>query len=140
MAGRFFVDTNVLIYAHDAGSGAKRGAARLMVERLWEERSGVLSTQVLQEFCVNVHRKAKSPMSAAEVRQVIEDYLCWTVIANDGGTILRALDLTERLPISFWDAMIVDAANQAGATILYSEDLNHGQTYGSVKVTNPFLA
>lgn len=140
MADRFFIDTNVLVYAHDGGAGAKHAAARLLLERLWEERSGVLSTQVLQEFCVNVRRRAKVPMPAEEVRRVIEDYLGWTVVVNDGGTVLRALDLAERYEIGFWDAMIVDAANQAGAEVLYSEDLNHGQQYASVRVTNPFLA
>ena len=140
MAERFFVDTNVLVYAHDAGSQAKHHAAAALVERLWEDRSGVLSTQVLQEFCVNVRRKAKRPMAAADVRQVVEDYLCWTVVVNDGGAILRGLDLAERFGISFWDAMVVDAAHQSGSSVLYSEDLNHGQAYGPTTVVNPFLA
>ncbi|MBI5018111.1 MAG: PIN domain-containing protein [Deltaproteobacteria bacterium] len=139
MAARFFVDTNVLVYAHDAGAGAKHEAARSLVERLWEERAGVLSTQVLQEFYVNVRRKALRPMPLDDVRQTIEDYLRWTVIVNDGGAIIRAMDLADRCGISFWDGLIADAANQAGAKILYSEDLNHGQEYGSVRVTNPFL-
>ena len=139
MADRFFVDTNVLVYAHDAGSGPKHDSARSLLKRLWEERSGILSTQVLQEFYANVRRKAKNPMPAAEVRQTIEDYLCWTVVVNDGGAILRAVDLAEKHGISFWDALIVDAANQAGAATLYSEDLSHGQIYGSVRVLNPFF-
>ena len=140
MAERFFVDTNVLVYAHDGGAGAKHAAARSLVERLWEERSGVVSTQVLQEFCVNVRRKALRPMLPEEVRHTVEDYLRWTIVVNDGGAIIRALDYVERYGIAFWDALIVDAANQAGAAILYSEDLNHGQAYGAAKVVNPFLA
>lgn len=139
MAERFFVDTNVLVYAHDAGSGARHGAACELVARLWDERSGVLSTQVLQELAVNVRRKAQRPMPAAELRRVAEDYLCWTVVVNDGDATLRALEGAERHGISFWDALIVDAANQAGAALLYSEDLNHGQRYGAVRVSNPFL-
>lgn len=140
MADRFFVDTNILVYAHDGGAGARHGMARELVERLWEERSGVLSTQVLQEFCVNARRKARHPMPAPEVRQAVEDYLCWTIVVNDGGTVLRALDLADVHGISFWDAMIVDAASQAGAAVLYSEDLGHGRVYGGARVTNPFLA
>ena len=139
MAKRFFVDTNVLVYAHDAGSGQKHAAARSLVERLWEERSGVLSTQVLQEFSVNVRRKARNPMSAEELRQTVEDYLSWNVVVNDGTATLRALAWAERYGISFWDALIIDAANQAAAEVLHSEDLNHGQSYGSVMVSNPFL-
>lgn len=139
MAERFFVDTNILVYALDAGAQAKHDAARALVARLWEERSGVLSTQVLQEFCVNVRRKARHPMAASDVRQVVEDYLCWTVVVNDGGTVLRGLDLSERFGISFWDAMIVDAAQQSGSSTLYSEDLSHGQAYGNTTVVNPFL-
>ena len=140
MAERFFVDTNILVYAHDAGSQAKHDAAGALLERLWEDRSGALSTQVLQEFCVNVRRKAAHPMSAAEVRQVVEDYLCWTVVVNDGSAILRGLELAERFRISFWDALIVDAAHQSRSSVLYSEDLNHGQAYGPTTVVNPFLS
>ncbi len=140
MAARAFLDTNVLVYAHDAGAGAKHDGARALVERLWDERSGVLSTQVLQEFAVNVRRKARHPMTIAELRQTVEDYLCWTVVVNDGDATVRALDGAERYGVSFWDALILDAANRAGATLLYSEDLNHGQRYGAVQVQNPFLA
>lgn len=136
----FFVDTNVLVYAHDPGSGTKHSVARALLERLWEERSGVLSTQVLQEFCVNVRRRARQPMPPDEVRRVVEDYLRWRMVVNDGATVLRALDWADRYAIGFWDAMIVDAANQAAVGVLYSEDLNHGQLYGAARVVNPFLA
>lgn len=140
MSDKFFVDTNVLVYAHDRGSGRKRSMANELVKRLWHERSGVLSTQVLQELYVNVRRKAEKPLSVSASRQLIEDYLCWQIIVNDGSTILQALDFEQRYTISFWDALIVQAANAAGAHLLYSEDLNHGQTYGMVEVCNPFLS
>jgi len=137
---RAFVDSNILVYAHDRGQGEKHERAKALIERLWAERSGVLSTQVLQEFYVNVRRKAANPVPRAEARRLVEDYLTWQVLVNDGSAILGALDLEERYGISFWDGLIVQAALMAGAETLYSEDLNHGQAYGTVTVSNPFLS
>jgi predicted nucleic acid-binding protein len=138
MNGRHFVDTNVLVYAHDRAAGRKNEIARDLVKRLWLDRSGVLSTQVLQEFYVNVRRKAEKPVSAAEARRLIEDYLCWHVIEDDGPALLKAIEFEGHYRITFWDALIVQAANASGASHLYSEDLNHGQIYGAVTVENPF--
>ena len=138
MSARVFVDTNILVYAHDRGAGTRHGQAKALVERLWSERSGVLSTQVLQEFYVNVRRKATHPVSSEEARELVNDYLAWGVVVNDGSDILGALEMEDRYRISFWDALILQAANRAGVDRLYSEDLNHGQQYGTVEVTNPF--
>lgn len=137
MSDRLFVDTNVLVYAHDRGAGEKHELARALIERLWLDRNGVISTQVLQELWVNVRRKAAAPISAREARRMIEDYLSWEVVVNDGGSTLRAIEIEARYDISFWDALIVQAAEQSGASILYSEDLSHGQKYGSVEVVDP---
>ena len=139
MIVKAFVDTNVLVYAYDRAAGAKRDLARNLLEALWNEGRGVLSTQVLQEFYVNVRRKARPPVSLDEARALVSDYLAWEPIANDGATILEAIDAGHRYRISFWDALIVAAARKADASVLYSEDLNHGQTFGSVQVLNPFL-
>jgi len=138
MSGRAFVDTNILVYAHDAGSGAKHDKAKALVSRLWVERSGVISTQVLQELYVNLRKVAKKPISQAEAKQLLADYLTWEVVVNDGESILGALELEERYQISFWDAMIVQAANAAGVERLYSEDFNHGQAYGAAVAVNPY--
>lgn len=140
MSVRAFVDTNVLVYAHDLAGGSRHDVARTLLERLWEERSGVLSTQVIQEFYVNVRRKAKHPISAAEAGRLVEDYFAWDVIVNDVEGIRQALELERRYRLQFWDALIVQAANAAGAEVLYSEDLRHGQVYGTVELVNPFLA
>jgi predicted nucleic acid-binding protein len=137
MSARRFVDTNILVYAHDRGAGRKHDLARALIERLWDERSGAISTQVLQELYVNVRRKSAAPISAEEAQQLIADYLAWEVVLNDGASILRAIDLEARYGISFRDALIVQAAEQTGSSILYSEDLSHGQTYGSVEVIDP---
>jgi predicted nucleic acid-binding protein len=74
------------------------------------------------------------------VESLVRDYLAWEVVVNDGETILEALPLEERYEISFWDALILSAANRAGVNRVYSEDLNHGQRYGAVTVVNPFLS
>jgi predicted nucleic acid-binding protein len=137
MSDKYFVDTNILVYAHDFGTGAKHERARTLVEKLWSSGGGVLSTQVLQELCINLRRKAARPLLAEETRRVIEDYASWDVVVNTAESILEALTIEGRYKISFWDALILQAAGSAGATVLYSEDLGEGQSYGSVRVVNP---
>jgi predicted nucleic acid-binding protein len=137
MSDRYFVDTNILMYAHDNAAGEKHERAKTLVEELWRERKGVVSTQVLQELAVNLRRKAARPLDAKATRDVVSDYLAWQVVVNGGDSILEALDLEARYQISFWDALVIQAAQLAGAEILYSEDLSDGQTYGSVRVINP---
>ena len=139
MSDRAFVDTNILVYAHDNTAGSKHERARALVEQLWADRSGVLSTQVLQELYVSL-RKARNPMPAAEARQVVADYLRWEVVVNNGDSVVEAAELETRYRISFWDALIVQAASTSGVEILYSEDLSAGQAYGPVRVVNPLVA
>lgn len=138
MNGRAFVDTNILVYAHDRAAGAKQERAREAVTELWDHRSGVLSTQVLQEFYINVRRKAANPISRSEARRALENYLSWTIVINDGDSILRAIDLERRYRLSFWDALIVQAALRSGANRLLSEDFQHGRRFGDVMIVNPF--
>lgn len=140
MSDKYFVDTNILMYAHDTSAGAKHERAKAVVEELWRDRAGVVSTQVLQELSVNLRRKAGHPLDAKATREVIADYLTWRVIVNGGESILEAIDLEARYRISFWDALVLQAAQAAGVVTLYSEDLSHGQTYGFVRVVNPLRA
>lgn len=137
MSDRYFVDTNILIYAHDASNGGKHERAKALVEALWRDRAGVVSTQVLQELAANLRRKAGNPLDAKAVREIVADYLTWHVVVNSGASILEALDLGARHHISFWDALVVHAAQASGAEVLYSEDLADGQLYGPVRVVNP---
>ena len=137
MSDRYFVDTNILMYAHDSAAGDKHEHAKALVEKLWETRSGVVSTQVLQELAVNLRKKAKKPLDAKATRDVVSDYLSWQVVVNAGDSILDALDLEARYQVSFWDAFVIQAAQVGGAEILYSEDLSDGQRYGTVRVKNP---
>jgi predicted nucleic acid-binding protein len=137
MSDKYFVDTNILMYAHDAAAGAKHARARALVEELWRTRSGVVSTQVLQELAVNLRRKSGQPRSAKATRDIVADYMSWHVVVNGGASILEALELEQRYQISFWDALVIQAARASGAEVLYSEDLSDGQLYGSVRVVNP---
>jgi predicted nucleic acid-binding protein len=140
MSGKCFVDTNILIYAYDSSSGSKHATAGALLDRLWQSGTGVLSTQVLQEFCVTMQRNALRRPGLNDIRAVIFAYLAWEVVVNPPESVITALEIAARYKISFWDALIVSAAEQAKAETLYSEDLNAGQLYGSVRVVNPFLA
>lgn len=137
MSDRYFVDTNILMYAHDKAAGEKHERAKTLVEELWRDRTGVVSTQVLQELSVNLRKKARRPLDAKATREIVADYLAWHVVVNGGESILEALDLEAQYQISFWDALVVQAAQASGAEVLYSEDLSDGQAYGSVRVVNP---
>jgi predicted nucleic acid-binding protein len=134
-----FVDTNILIYAHDRSAGVKHARARQLLEQLWSSGEGVLSTQVLQELCVNLRRKVARPVPLEEIRRLIQDYLSWEVVVNTPESAIHALEIESRYKISFWDALILHAAESSGAAILYSEDLASGQRYGSAQVVNPFV-
>ena len=139
MTDRVFVDTNVLIYAHDLDAGLKHNRAVSIVSDLWEKENGILSVQVLQEFYVNVTRKISRPLTPASARGVIQNYLAWHVETNEPSTVLLASEIGERNLLSFWDALIVASASKAGADRILSEDLNHGQVIEGILIENPFL-
>ena len=133
-----FVDTNVLVYAEDSDAKDKQRLARDLVLQLWDLRDGVLSVQVLQEFYVTVTRKLKKPLAVGKARDIVDEYLTWTVVDNTGPMLLDAIDLQRQAKLSFWDALVVQAAITAGCDRLYSEDLNAGQRFGAMLVVNPF--
>jgi predicted nucleic acid-binding protein len=139
MNGKAFIDTNILICAHDRSAGQRHALTEALLERLWHEKRGVLSTQVLQEFCVNARRKSAKPIDMEELRETIRDFLGWQIVVNSAESVLRALEIEVRCQISFWDAMIVQSAESARCEVLYSEDLSHGQEYEGVLVINPFV-
>ncbi|MES2211068.1 MAG: PIN domain-containing protein [Chloroflexota bacterium] len=138
--GRTFVDTNVLVYAHDAGDPLKQPVARALLEGLWADRSGVLSTQVLQEFYVVATRKFQPPMRRAVARELVGLYATWSVVQVDVEMILDAAALEESAQLSFWDALIVEAARRARAMRLVSEDLQAGGQIAGIAIENPFGA
>ena len=135
---RRFVDTNILLYAHDASAGTKGDQARALVEQLWESRDGCLSLQVLQEFFVNVTRKIAKPLNADTAKEIIADLSHWHMHVPAADDVMGAIGIHQRAGISFWDSMIVRSAAEMGCALLYSEDLNPGQDYFGVRVENPF--
>ena len=140
MDERTFVDTNVLLYAHDGSETEKQPIARALLKRLWAARTGVVSTQVLQEFYVVATRKFDPPIARAEARELVALYAAWPVIQVDVELILDAAALEERETLSFWDALIVEAARRAGAVQLLSEDLQGGRRIAGIVLENPFAA
>jgi|SRR5579863_66760 len=141
MSDKYFLDTNILIYAYDHSDPAKHAKALSLIEAISQSGTPVVSTQVFQEFAASVRKKAKPLLSTRQIQQILVEILqAWEVFVGNAVTIIAALEIEERFRISFWDALILSAAHSSAATILYTEDLNHGQTYGHVQVVNPFKA
>lgn len=137
MSDKTFVDTNILIYAHDLDAKAKHEIAKEVLRDLWSSRAGVLSMQVLQEFYVNATGKISSPLSKKAARGVVNSYATWCVdtVAED---IFMAFQIEDEARISFWDALILASARKAGAVRILSEDLNAGQRIVGIGIENPF--
>ena len=137
--GRFFVDTNLLVYAYDSSAGKKWKTSLEVLSLLWTHRTGVLSTQVIQELFVSLTQKVKNPILPETAKEIISDLLRWPVVVNDGGNILRAVDLQIKYHFSFWDSLILQAAITSKSEFLLSEDFQDGQVIESVTILNPFL-
>ena len=135
---RHFVDTSILVYAHDASAGGKHQQAKRLLERLWASGQGCLSLQVLQEFYVTITRKVPRPVDPADARLMVLNLSRWMVHAPTVDDVLGAIDAQTRLGLSFWDAMIVHSAARLGCRRLYTEDLSDGQLYMGVVAANPF--
>ena len=133
-----FVDTNVLVYAHDRSETRKQPIAQALLDVLWRTRTGVLSTQVLQEFYVVTTRKFDPPMRRGAAREVVALYGEWPIVQVDVALILAASNLEERHAFSFWDALVVEAARRCGATRLLTEDLRAGRRIDGISIENPF--
>ena len=133
-----FVDTNILIYAHDHSAGDKHVRARDLIRTLWQSGEGCLSIQILQEFYVNVTQKVAKPLTSEVAAQIIADLSAWQVYRPGVEDVLDAIRLQGRYQISFWDAMIVSSAIQLDCQTIWSEDLNPGQVYDTVTVVSPF--
>ncbi len=131
-----FLDTNVLLYADDADGGAKTEIARNLVRQCVAERSGVVSTQILQEYYVNARKKLKLGGAAARAR--VDIYAALDVVTITTELVLAAIDRHQRDTVSFWDALVVTAAERAACEVLWSEDLQDGRRFGDVVVRNPF--
>lgn len=133
-----FVDSNVLVYAHDRSEPHKQAIAQALLEELWAARTGRLSAQILQEFYVVATRKFDPPMSRAAAREIIALYGTWPLVQIDVPLMLAASELEQAQVLSFWDALVVEAARRAGAARLVTEDLQDGRTVAGVRIENPF--
>jgi predicted nucleic acid-binding protein len=131
-----FVDTNIFVYAEDPTSGQKHAEAQRLIQRLIQERSGTLSTQVLAEFYLAGISKLRMP--SEETAQVIRRLATWTLHRPDHASVLNCVRLHRRYRTSWWDAMIINSAIELGCSILWTEDLRHGQRIGGLTVRNPF--
>jgi|SRR5450432_3637944 predicted nucleic acid-binding protein len=137
MNGKTFVDTNVLIYAHDVDEKSKHEIAKNVLRDLWSERTGVLSMQVLQEFYVNVTRKIASPLPKNAARLIVDSYSIWCM-QTTAAEIAAAFRIEDESRIGFWDALIVASAAKAGTVRILSEDLNAQQIIAGIRIENPF--
>jgi predicted nucleic acid-binding protein len=132
-----FVDTNILIYAHDASAGRKHEISLDLITRLTAEGSGVVSTQVLAEFFSVATRKLR--LTCREAREIILDFGSWQMHRPTHASLLEAADLQQRHQISWWDALIVNSAIELGCSTVWTEDLNDGQRFLTVTARNPFV-
>ena len=139
MSDKIFVDTNILVYAHDLAAGDRYTRAAAVIENLWNEETGVISTQVFKEFYITVTRKIANPLDRARAREIIRNYLAWPVQVNNAETVLWASEIEDRNNLSFWDALIVAAAQRLHADKILTEDMNHGQRIEGILIVNPFL-
>lgn len=133
-----FVDTNILVYAYDAGAGERHERAVDLVSRLGRDQSGAISVQVLQEFYVTMTRKIAVTMDPEVARERVRILSRWRVHSPLAADVLAAAELAQSAQVSFWDAMIVRSASALGCAVLWSEDLNAGQRIDGVLVRNPF--
>ena len=137
MSDRTFVDTNVLIYAHDVDASAKHEVAKRAIGELWSRRTGALSAQVLQEFYLNVTRKIATPLPKNMARMLVDSYAIWCVETTQA-VIPLAFQIEDQSKIGFWDALIIASAAKCGARRILSESLNPKQVIAGVRIENPF--
>jgi predicted nucleic acid-binding protein len=126
------------VYAEDRDAGRKHDQARAIVLGLWNDQTGVVSVQVLQELYVTLTRKLPRTMSPGKALEIVREYLTWQVVDNTGELLVDAVTLQQKAGLSFGDALIVQAGINAGCNRLYSEDLNAGQRFAGMEIVNPF--
>ena len=134
-----FVDTSVLIYARDASEPAKQPAAERWLRLLWATCSGRVSSQVLNEYYSVVTEKLRPGLSRDEARADVRNLMAWAPVPTDGPVVEGAWTVQDRYGLSWWDALVVSAAQVAGCAWLLTEDLQHGQALDGVTVVDPFL-
>ena len=140
MSDNVFVDTNILLYSRDASEPEKQVIASARLDELWEKRTGRLSIQVLNEYFVNATRKLDPGLSPEEAWDDIEALSAWEPLPLDMPILTRAFAVQRRYGLSWWDSMIVAAAEASDCSMILSEDLSDGASYFGITVENPFKA
>jgi predicted nucleic acid-binding protein len=135
-----FFDTNILVCMFDAGAPSKQQKARELFQQKAGDGDAILSTQVLQEFYVAITRKLFVPVTEEIAEQAVRDLSVLPVVVADPSMILGAISRSRRRKLSFWDSLIIESAVVSGASLLLSEDLQHGFTANGLRIVNPFLA
>jgi predicted nucleic acid-binding protein len=138
MTARVFVDTNVLVYQLDTREPEKQAKARAWIDRLWSTRGGRVSSQVLQELYVTLTHKLAPGLEREAAQKVVQALWAWQPVLIDERVFAIAWAVQERFGLSWWDALIVAAARMAECSHLLTEDLQHGQDFGDLRVVNPF--
>ena len=136
---RSFFDTNVLVYMFDMDAPEKKARAQSLLKEETAAGRAVLSTQVLQEFYVTVTRKLSVPLPSETAEEAVRNLAALPVVEVNADLILRAIKRARRASLSFWDALIVEAALSSGAGVLFTEDLQHGQGIEKLQIKNPFM-
>jgi len=133
-----FVDTNIFVYALAADDERRSPVAQKLVRELMVAQALRTSTQVLQELYVTLTRKTRTPLTAEQALRYLDQIAVWPVVVTDYGAVRDAIELSAGASLSFWDALVVVAAARAGAKLLYTEDLQDGQSILGIEVVNPF--
>jgi predicted nucleic acid-binding protein len=138
MSARVFFDTNVIIYAFDRLDEAKHLVARRLLDEHVSDGSFSVSIQVLQEFYAVATRKLRNPAPPAKARAIVAELAQHRVVEPTSGMLLRGIDLSVRRQLSLWDALILEAARDAGCSTVLTEDMAHGSSIEGLRITNPF--
>ena len=139
MRGKYFIDTNVIIYAHDSDYPQKQIRAQEIIFSGMRGNNAVISAQVLSEFFVTVTKKIKQKYSVPAAKHEIILLSHLEVVDIDYDLVIRAVSIQDLFQLSYWDGLILAAAERADCDTLYSEDLSHGQKYAGIQCTNPFI-
>ena len=140
MTGPVFVDTNVLVYRYDTQDSAKQSRADAWFTFIWQSRRGRLSFQVLQELYATLTRKLRPAVPAPDAQLIVRSLAFWQPVVVDLAMLERAWLLQDRFSMSWWDALIVAAAQVCACNVLLTEDLQHGQVFDTVRVVDPFAS
>ena len=139
MQDKYFIDTNILVYAHDTSEGNKHKVSKNIILDGIEKDNIAISTQVLNEFFVTVTQKIEKTLSIEVAKKEIMLLKCLEVVEIDIDMIIQAIEILQKYKLSYWDALIISASKKAKCTLLYSEDLSAGKVIESIKITNPFI-